>query len=180
LWAEDAPIIDAETIVKKLVAKGDFDGLVKQLAVEKDKLVERVIKILTDRTLDEEVRVNAARVLGIIREKKAVPALLDNMSLTPVIGPVSGPSPRYCVLALIKIGVPASRAALEKVASEGEDRPRRWLVYMIHEVEGYPVARFLLQERLKASLEKNRENVQAALEFLDVLEGNKKGNKRDK
>jgi len=164
---EKPPFIDAEAIVASLRAEGGDDSGLRRLKSEIDLLIERLIAILSDGALDAEVRIRAAQTLGAMRAIKAIPILLSNIRLSPELsGPITIGTTRPCVRVLVSIGTPASRAALDRIAEEDSFHVRGLLVMVIHDVEGYSVAQFLLQDKFAQASGTGKANLQAALKFL--------------
>ena len=119
--------------------------------------------------LPDSKRHFAIRALGALRAAEAVKPLMDRIGLvfqaphgTRGLVPWSAE-----VEALIKIGKPASKAAVAKLATESDEDNRKLLAGVVRGVEGLEVGRFMLERKIKTtSGKKEKANLQAALEYF--------------
>ena len=108
---------DAETMQELLFALG-------QLRSEKS--VGPVSELAQDKRVLERIRIQALETLGMLASPKAIPALLECMRRKGFFHPGEPSAIRMAAArALVALGTPAARAALQKAADtepKGEER----------------------------------------------------------
>lgn len=152
-------------------SSGTYEAVV-QCDIPKNTLGENPV-FYRDPGIDtEDSRLSAIRLLGTLRADEAVPVLLRCLSLKygreypHVLG--GKPPPRNeALIALVKIGKPSSKAALERLKRCGEDDERSLLVEVIKGVEGAELARLIFRKAVTDSQDaKEKKTLQMALDLL--------------
>lgn len=157
--------IDADGLVRDMRNAATGRRVAEEFRAQRIEVINKLIAILRAPKEPLAMRIAAVKILGTLRAEEAVPVLIENLTISPAyINEKTFAIVCPAVYALIKIGKPASRAALQCLKSEDSAIRVKWLCHIIKEVEGKQVAISLLKSELGKSQGKaSKKKLQAAL-----------------
>lgn len=126
-------------------------GILADEVLEKRRqLTGRLITIVSDESATHEIRVRAAKLLGRMRARKAVPTLIKHLSsiIPESVSEKTIETIFPCIPPLVDIGKPSANAVLIELRKPMEDYRRLALVTVLLKVEGRKVSKFRLQDAL--------------------------------
>ena len=166
-----------ERITSEQKLKSDRDRRIKSLlailktAEENSKNADPLLGEAASVRYYSDKQAFAIRALGLMRATEAVEPLLDRIDMKFLQGRSSLNSPDLepflCVDALTMIGKPASKAALNRLKSEGDTTKRELMVRVVRGVEGDSVGKFMISQAIKNAEGKQKANLQAALRLFN-------------
>jgi HEAT repeat protein len=172
--ADNPQFINVEKVLANLAKQEDSSAITKKFIEERNDLLEKLITLVTDDTRSEEERIGAAKLLGAMRSERAVSSLIQMFDFGPSVRPNNIFSElRPCANALISIGTPSVKPLLESLSKEQNEQKRIRIVYVIREIEGSEVIRFILQRRVELAEDVMKEHWKACLRSLDKLDEKK-------
>jgi len=130
----------------------------------RDFMIKRLIAVVADTHLSPETRESAINLLGVMRAEEAVDILLNNMGFISSGGGKMRTEMQaadfVAMNALIKIGKPASLAAVTSLRSMGVFSPQdihKWascwqMVNLIVRIEGPTIAKIMLEDAMAEEL----------------------------
>ena len=181
--AADAPLWDD---VKKL--RDAKDALVDRTAISVDfrkrrlASVAALIKLVRDKRVPLSIRLEAVRILEVVRAPEAVDALLSQLtSITAEkFGEKTFETLYPCVPALVKIGKPSSRAVLKELRKPMKKIRRLALAVVLAGVEGRKVGRLLINDEItEADSAAVRKNLKLGLKAFLAMTANDRDYKID-
>jgi hypothetical protein len=168
----DEQIMNLMKRLDKLEQREQF-ALLSKVDEQRRELLGVLMKYMgTSSSLD--VQAAAAYLIGRHRLSEGVTALMGRIEFDAASIPTKGPEPlweRYPAMeALITIGRPSVRPAMELLATEDDQTRRELAVKVIRYVEGSEVAEFILQRELAAELDSvRRARLEGAIDRLRKL-----------
>lgn len=143
--------IDGQALERDLRNPAKRSSVVGTLRIQRLNAVRKLVD-LVGRDIDSndipliEQKVAAIRVLAVLHAEEAVLVLIMNITIEPFLNDSSAIGDRYpAVAALVAMGKPASRAALDVLGKEDDAQRRDRLCEVICGVEGVPVGRFMVE-----------------------------------
>ena len=168
----DEQIMNLMKRLDKLEQREQF-ALLSKVDEQRRELLGVLMKYMgTSSSLD--VQAAAAYLIGRHRLSEGVTALMERIEFDAERIPTKGPEPlweRYPAMeALITIGRPSVRPAMELLATEDDQTRRELAVKVIRYVEGPEVAEFILQREIAAELDSvRRARLEGAIDRLRQL-----------
>ena len=156
-----------ELTINELEVLLETDEYGNKRTQERTAIINDVIHIFSDASLNKSIHVHAAELLGELRAIEAVDILIARIVDVEYEYWDHAGRQYPCVPALIKIGKPASHAVLREIRKPMEDYRRLALARVLIAVEGPKVGLFMLEQEIAdAKTPEERENLQKALKYF--------------